>query len=155
MTNEQLDILIEALEGMRKHLIANGGIVPPPEAISAADAKKQAYLANQMYFVTEAMENFPEASEYGALRCIKWDYANMLFTFQDTEDFSRHYLSLGGLMVAADLVLTPTWGKGLTALPPDLFDRDTDYIGDTLCQMDGYDFMALVEIALFGEMTYC
>ena len=156
MTNEQLDILIEALQGMRKHLIANGGLVPPVEVTTPPDDKLTPYQANQKHFVLEAMQNFPEASEYSSLRCVKWRYQgdDTQYVFIDEEEDKRYTVNLGMLMLAADLVLTEVWGCGLSELPDDLFDKDTDYVDDMLCQMDGYDFCALAQIAIFGKVIY-
>lgn len=106
------------------------------------------------YFVCEAMQNFPEASGYGSFQCTRWNYEDMLFVFRDTEDGARYEIDLPKLLVAADLILTDVWGKGLTPLPSDLFDCDTDHVDDTLCQMDGYDFDALAQIAVFGKLIY-
>lgn len=173
MTNEQLDILIEQLDAMRARLVANQTPTPPVEQVAPvdpyaeyygpsddtveADNKKHAYQANQKYFVTEAMQNFPEAAEYGVLRCTQWRYEGdkLEYKFKDVEDGTRYTINLGQLMLAADLVMTEVWHPGLTRLPPDLFEQDTDYIDEILGQMDGTDFCALAEIAIFGKVVYC
>ncbi len=102
------------------------------------------------------MENFPEASNGCALKCVRYDYDKCLYWFVDTEDKSDgpetvHTLTEEKLMAAFPLLFSEHWTRGLTQPP---ISADPTVWGDWLCQADAQDFDAFAQLACFGKTIY-
>lgn len=101
--------------------------------------------------VNSIMENFPEASSGNALSCVKWNYKNSLFVFDDCEARKTYVVNKAALIAAFELLFTDKWHKGCT--PPPV--SDSGEIWDNwLCQCDAIDHDAFVQLAIFGEVIY-
>jgi hypothetical protein len=109
----------------------------------------------QEYFVTELMENFPDACEGSCLRCVRWKYKLCEYTFVDdeAEEPTQYKLDLEKLLKAIPLMFSNKWGMGLTAVPKDAF-FSKDNAEDLLCNFDAYDMQAFIQLAIFKQVIF-
>lgn len=97
-------------------------------------------------------ENFPEASSGCTLLCVGWKYDAWRFTFVDTEDADKKYVTTREMWLKAfPLLFTDKWPKGCTK---PLASADPDQWGDWLCQADATDFDAFAQLVCLGEVIY-
>jgi len=96
------------------------------------------------------MENFPEASNGSALRCVVWRYNDWHFEFED-EDGKKYQLDKLKLRAAFPLLFTDKWPKGCTP-PPHIHNQET--WDEWLSQSDAIDFDAFAQLACLGEVIY-
>jgi hypothetical protein len=101
--------------------------------------------------VKSIMENFPEASQGSALRCVSWRYDAWLFKFADDEEQKHYVLDKAKLLAAFPLICTDKWPKGCTQPPSAWTEESAD---DWLCQCDAMDFDAFAQLACLGEVIY-
>lgn len=97
------------------------------------------------------MDNFPEASNGCALRCISWKYDALKFTFVDEEDGKKYKIGKEELLKALPLIFTDKWPKGCTKPPCSEKWEDWD---EWLCQADATDDDAFAQLACLGEVIY-
>jgi len=97
------------------------------------------------------MENFPEASQGCALRCVGWKYDAMRFRFEDGETGETYALDQPKLLAAFRFLFTDKWPKGCQ--PPPAAD-DAERWDDWLCRCDAVDFDAFAQLACLGEVIY-
>jgi hypothetical protein len=101
--------------------------------------------------ISSIMENFPEASYGGSLRCIGWNYQKMQFDFVDGETDKKYLVDEPKLLKAFKLTMTDKWPKGCTPIP---LSTSASRWDDWLCQSDAIDYDAFVQLAVFGEVIY-
>jgi hypothetical protein len=97
------------------------------------------------------MENFPEASNGCALRCIGWQYETMSFDFYDDEETKRYNITNATLLATFPLIFTDKWPKGCA---PPLASNKWEQWEEWLCRCDATDFDAFAQLACLGEVIY-
>jgi hypothetical protein len=100
------------------------------------------------------MENFPDVCV--SLDCVKCDYKSLEFHFVDFDDpdgNKLHVLTKQKLIDTVPLMFGEKWPKGCTEVPKNLLESE-ESIEDWLCQSDGWDDEAFVQLAIYGELVY-
>ena len=99
--------------------------------------------------IRQWMENYPEAGAGNSMKCVKFDYAKMQFTFWDDEEEKKYQLNMvdlqKGLKIFLQIIRERKYHNSIGNIPYLLAD---DY------QDDSQDHDALVQCALFGEIRY-
>ena len=92
------------------------------------------------------MENYPEASTGNCMRCIRYDYERMIFSFHDDDTGKRYPINIDhlriGFRILVGLALTGKY-KNFTAAA--LYDGGN---------WDRTDMDAMVQCAIFGKVIY-
>src|SRR6266404_2544682 len=83
------------------------------------------------------MENYPEAGAGNSLKCTKYRYDALKFTFEDEESGKYYSLGKSALRHTFPLLFTDKWPKGCTPVP---CSNDAEVWDDWLCQCDATDF---------------
>jgi hypothetical protein len=96
------------------------------------------------------MDNYPEASM--TLKCERWDYDKLQFTFWDSEEGKRYKIGELELVQAFELLFTDKWPRGLTT--PPLSDDEEAWDARFWSHTDAIDADAFAQLAIFGKVIY-
>jgi len=104
---------------------------------------------SQVDEISQAMaENWPEGCD--SMRCVKYDYKNCIFEFEDLEDDTLHLVDRAKLRRGFELLIN---GYASYA-PPVPSVPDHRHWHDWLCQCDGETFDALAQLCCFDDVIY-
>lgn len=106
-------------------------------------------MANKDQLIKSWMENYPEAGAGNCMKCVKFDYAKMQFTFWDEEEEKEYQLNLAnlkkGLNIFLKVIQEGKYHNSMGNIPNPLAEGYED---------DAQDHDALVQCALLGEVRY-
>lgn len=106
-------------------------------------------MATETQLIKSWMENYPEAGAGNCMKCVKFDYAKMQFTFWDEEEEKMYEVNEAslkrGLAVLLEVIKQGKYHNSMGNIPHILAEGYED---------DSQDHDALVQCAVFGEVRY-
>lgn len=106
-------------------------------------------MATETQLIKSWMENYPEASVGNCMKCVKFDYAKMQFTFWDDEEEKKYKVNetslKKGLKVFLEVIKQGKYRNSMGNISHILAEGYED---------DSQDHDALVQCAVFGEVRY-
>lgn len=97
------------------------------------------------------MDNYPEAGRTNTLKCERYNYTTLKFTFVDGETGKGYTLYKGNFIRTLPLVFGAKWPKGCTPAPT---SPDWGQWEEWLCRCDVTEFDAFIQLACLGDVIY-